>query len=137
MLLVKNKIVIDDKNAKLKQHAIYILTRNHEKVLSNGRTPLAKLVLQGYMHLLFKHAPPVNLHSREAAWPECWFSEHLPPATREKALRLPSHWHIWVSSAMGLCFTGLMPNPVCLSTELGYSHHARRHQGCKRNVAAS
>lgn len=69
------------------------LTRNHEKVLSNGRTPLAKLVLQGYMHLLFKHAPPVNLHSREAAWPERWFSEHLHPATREEALRLPSHCH--------------------------------------------
>lgn len=51
-LLLKQDTAIDDKNSKLKQHAINILTRNQEKVLSSCRIPLAELVLQGYMHLL-------------------------------------------------------------------------------------
>lgn len=108
------------------QNTIYILTRNHIRVLSNCRIPL-----QGFS----KRAPPVNstlgkLFPRSGQ--QRWLSEHLNAEIWWKTLWLRSHPHVWVSSAMGFCCsTGPMPSPACVSTELGHGQDG--HRGCARN----
>lgn len=125
-LLLKQDTVIDDKNSKLKQLAINILTRNQEKLFSSCRIPLAELVLEGYMHLLS------NIHPCEPPLQESCLARMLVLCASSSRDLLESTGTSLSPAYLGfLCnglyFTGLTPSPQCLSTEPLHTQAPRLH----------